>query len=55
MTLCPPPPPRRYDWVTSYKVQFSNDTHTWQPCRNGTEEAVRAPSSARPARRGSAG
>ncbi|KAI6069781.1 putative carboxypeptidase X1 [Aix galericulata] len=29
-----------YDWVTSYKVQFSNDTHTWQPCRNGTEEAV---------------
>ncbi|XP_072718261.1 LOW QUALITY PROTEIN: probable carboxypeptidase X1 [Ciconia boyciana] len=29
-----------YDWVTSYKVQVSNDTHTWQPCRNGTEEAV---------------
>ncbi|OXB69553.1 UNVERIFIED_CONTAM: hypothetical protein H355_003692, partial [Colinus virginianus] len=27
-----------YDWVTSYKVQFSNDTHTWRPCRNGTEE-----------------
>lgn len=26
--------------MTSYKVQFSNDTHTWQPCRNGTEEAV---------------
>ncbi|KAM6345502.1 putative carboxypeptidase X1 [Podargus strigoides] len=29
-----------YDWVTSYKVQVSNDTHTWQPCRNGTEEAI---------------
>ncbi|KAM6136099.1 putative carboxypeptidase X1 [Phoenicopterus ruber ruber] len=29
-----------YDWVTSYKVQVSNDSHTWQPCRNGTEEAV---------------
>ncbi|XP_015705748.1 probable carboxypeptidase X1 [Coturnix japonica] len=29
-----------YDWVTSYKVQFSNDTHAWQPCRNGSEEAV---------------
>ncbi|XP_039396997.1 probable carboxypeptidase X1 isoform X2 [Mauremys reevesii] len=29
-----------YDWVTSYKVQFSNDTHTWQPGRNGTEEVV---------------
>ncbi|XP_075609003.1 putative carboxypeptidase X1 [Balearica regulorum gibbericeps] len=29
-----------YDWVTSYKVQVSNDTRTWQPCRNGTEEAV---------------
>uniref|UniRef100_A0A8C3FKJ9 F5/8 type C domain-containing protein n=1 Tax=Chrysemys picta bellii TaxID=8478 RepID=A0A8C3FKJ9_CHRPI len=27
-----------YDWVTSYKVQFSNDTHSWQPGRNGTEE-----------------
>ncbi|XP_054028425.1 probable carboxypeptidase X1 [Dryobates pubescens] len=29
-----------YDWVTSYKVQVSNDTHTWHPCRNGTQEAV---------------
>ncbi|XP_034627631.1 probable carboxypeptidase X1 [Trachemys scripta elegans] len=29
-----------YDWVTSYKVQFSNDTHSWQPGRNGTEEVV---------------
>uniref|UniRef100_A0A8C3RY66 Carboxypeptidase X, M14 family member 1 n=1 Tax=Chelydra serpentina TaxID=8475 RepID=A0A8C3RY66_CHESE len=29
-----------YDWVTSYKIQFSNDTHAWQPGRNGTEEVV---------------
>ncbi|XP_075772224.1 putative carboxypeptidase X1 [Pelodiscus sinensis] len=29
-----------YDWVTSYKVQFSNDTHSWQAGRNGTQEAV---------------
>uniref|UniRef100_A0A8C3UV97 Carboxypeptidase X, M14 family member 1 n=1 Tax=Catharus ustulatus TaxID=91951 RepID=A0A8C3UV97_CATUS len=29
-----------YDWVTSYKVQVSNDSHTWLPSRNGTEEAV---------------
>ncbi|XP_074003382.1 probable carboxypeptidase X1 [Numenius arquata] len=29
-----------YDWVTSYKVQVSNDTHTWQPCRNGSEEVI---------------
>ncbi|XP_038254937.1 probable carboxypeptidase X1 [Dermochelys coriacea] len=29
-----------YDWVTSYKIQFSNDTHSWQPSRNGTEEVV---------------
>ncbi|XP_048159700.1 probable carboxypeptidase X1 [Corvus hawaiiensis] len=29
-----------YDWVTSYKVQVSNDTHAWLPSRNGTEEAV---------------
>ncbi|XP_065693510.2 probable carboxypeptidase X1 isoform X2 [Patagioenas fasciata] len=29
-----------YDWVTSYKVQVSNDTYTWHQCRNGTEEAV---------------
>uniref|UniRef100_A0A8C5TXA5 F5/8 type C domain-containing protein n=1 Tax=Malurus cyaneus samueli TaxID=2593467 RepID=A0A8C5TXA5_9PASS len=27
-----------YDWVTSYKVQVSNDTHTWLPSRNGSEE-----------------
>ncbi|XP_074848264.1 putative carboxypeptidase X1 [Carettochelys insculpta] len=29
-----------YDWVTAYKVQFSNDTHSWQPSRNGTGEVV---------------
>ncbi|XP_053114416.1 probable carboxypeptidase X1 [Hemicordylus capensis] len=29
-----------YDWVTSYKIQFSNDTHTWQPCKNGSEEVI---------------
>ncbi|XP_064007321.1 probable carboxypeptidase X1 [Pogoniulus pusillus] len=29
-----------YDWVTSYKVQVSNDTHTWHPCRNGTQDVV---------------
>ncbi|KAM3832215.1 putative carboxypeptidase X1 [Vipera latastei] len=27
-----------YSWVTSYKIQFSNDTHRWQPCRNGSQE-----------------
>lgn len=51
-TVFPPPPPvahfccslffssASYDWVTSYKIQFSNDTHTWQPCKNGSEEVV---------------
>ncbi|OCT99096.1 probable carboxypeptidase X1 [Xenopus laevis] len=29
-----------YDWVTSYKVQVSNDTHTWKTCKNGTEEVI---------------
>ncbi|KAM6313463.1 putative carboxypeptidase X1 [Aegotheles albertisi] len=29
-----------YHWVTAFKVQVSNDTHTWHPCRNGTREAV---------------
>ncbi|XP_020663305.3 putative carboxypeptidase X1 isoform X2 [Pogona vitticeps] len=29
-----------YDWVTSYKIQFSNDTHQWQPCMNGSQEAI---------------
>ncbi|XP_053560351.1 probable carboxypeptidase X1 [Bombina bombina] len=28
------------DWVTSYKVQVSNDTHTWVTCKNGTEEVI---------------
>ncbi|OCT96555.1 hypothetical protein XELAEV_18008761mg [Xenopus laevis] len=28
------------DWVTSYKVQVSNDTHTWKTCKNGTEEVI---------------
>uniref|UniRef100_A0A8C5LLX1 Carboxypeptidase X, M14 family member 1 n=1 Tax=Leptobrachium leishanense TaxID=445787 RepID=A0A8C5LLX1_9ANUR len=28
------------DWVTSYKVQVSNDTHTWKTCRNGTEDVI---------------
>ncbi|XP_053476967.1 probable carboxypeptidase X1 isoform X2 [Ictalurus furcatus] len=27
-------------WVTQYKVQFSNDSVTWQPCMNGSQEAV---------------
>uniref|UniRef100_A0A8D2PV61 Carboxypeptidase X1 n=1 Tax=Zosterops lateralis melanops TaxID=1220523 RepID=A0A8D2PV61_ZOSLA len=29
-----------YDWVTSYKVQVSNDSRVWRPSRNGTQEAV---------------
>ncbi|XP_075429795.1 putative carboxypeptidase X1 isoform X1 [Ascaphus truei] len=28
------------DWVTSYKVQVSNDSHTWKTCKNGTEEVI---------------
>ncbi|KAI4878407.1 hypothetical protein NFI96_008158 [Prochilodus magdalenae] len=28
------------NWVTTYKVQFSNDTETWSPCMNGSQEAV---------------
>ncbi|XP_078530688.1 putative carboxypeptidase X1 isoform X1 [Lissotriton helveticus] len=28
------------DWVTSYKVQVSNDTHVWTTCKNGTEEVI---------------
>ncbi|KAM9331518.1 putative carboxypeptidase X1 [Gastrophryne carolinensis] len=28
------------DWVTSYKVQVSNDTHTWKTCKNGTEDVI---------------
>lgn len=30
----------RLDWVRTYKVQFSNDSLVWQPCMNGSEEAV---------------
>ncbi|XP_070612931.1 probable carboxypeptidase X1 [Erythrolamprus reginae] len=29
-----------YSWVTSYKVQFSNDTHRWTPARNGSQEVI---------------
>ncbi|ROK15807.1 putative carboxypeptidase X1 [Anabarilius grahami] len=28
------------NWVRTYKVQVSNDTLVWQPCMNGSEEAV---------------
>ncbi|XP_056104024.1 probable carboxypeptidase X1 [Rhinichthys klamathensis goyatoka] len=28
------------NWVRTYKVQFSNDSSFWQPCMNGSEEAV---------------
>lgn len=28
----------RYDWVTSFKVQFSNDSQTWWKSRNSTGE-----------------
>ncbi|XP_072262835.1 inactive carboxypeptidase-like protein X2 [Pyxicephalus adspersus] len=28
------------DWVTSYKIQVSNDTHTWKTYKNGTEEVI---------------
>lgn len=35
----------RYDWVTSYKVQFSNDSQTWWGSRNRSSgmEAVSGP------------
>uniref|UniRef100_A0A8B9JAD2 Probable carboxypeptidase X1 n=1 Tax=Astyanax mexicanus TaxID=7994 RepID=A0A8B9JAD2_ASTMX len=29
-----------WNWVTKYKVQFSNDTQTWSPAMNGSQEAV---------------
>ncbi|XP_019110820.1 probable carboxypeptidase X1 isoform X2 [Larimichthys crocea] len=29
-----------WDLVYTYKVQFSNDSHVWKPCMNGTEEAI---------------
>lgn len=28
------------DFVETFKVQVSNDTIKWKPCKNGTEEAV---------------
>ncbi|XP_029450798.1 probable carboxypeptidase X1 [Rhinatrema bivittatum] len=28
------------DWVTSYKIQVSNDTHSWRTSMNGTEQAI---------------
>ncbi|XP_075037655.1 putative carboxypeptidase X1 [Mixophyes fleayi] len=28
------------DWVTSYKVQVSNNTHKWTTCKNGTEDVI---------------
>ncbi|XP_063781503.1 probable carboxypeptidase X1 [Pseudophryne corroboree] len=28
------------DWVTSYKVQVSNDTHVWRTSKNGTEDVI---------------
>uniref|UniRef100_A0A8C6XX23 Carboxypeptidase X1 n=1 Tax=Naja naja TaxID=35670 RepID=A0A8C6XX23_NAJNA len=27
-------------WVTSYKIQFSNDTHRWKPYKNGSQEVI---------------
>ncbi|XP_072549511.1 probable carboxypeptidase X1 [Salminus brasiliensis] len=29
-----------WNWVESFKVQFSNDSISWKPCMNGTQEAV---------------
>ncbi|XP_066497993.1 probable carboxypeptidase X1 [Hoplias malabaricus] len=29
-----------WHWVESFKVQFSNDSISWKPCMNGTEETV---------------
>ncbi|KAM9354397.1 putative carboxypeptidase X1 [Pholidichthys leucotaenia] len=29
-----------WDWVETYKVQLSNDSVSWQPCMNGSKEAV---------------
>lgn len=36
----PCPPSHRSDWVTSYKVMVSNDSHTWRTLRNGSEDMV---------------
>ncbi|KAM9457317.1 putative carboxypeptidase X1 [Clarias gariepinus] len=29
-----------WHWVETFKVQFSNDSISWKPCMNGTQEAV---------------
>ncbi|MCJ8739660.1 hypothetical protein PDJAM_G00049760 [Pangasius djambal] len=29
-----------WNWVETFKVQFSNDSVSWKPCTNGTQEAV---------------
>ncbi|KAK2829059.1 hypothetical protein Q7C36_017049 [Tachysurus vachellii] len=29
-----------WNWVESFKVQFSNDSLSWTPCMNGTQQAV---------------
>uniref|UniRef100_A0A4W4GB80 Carboxypeptidase X (M14 family), member 1b n=1 Tax=Electrophorus electricus TaxID=8005 RepID=A0A4W4GB80_ELEEL len=29
-----------WNWVETFKVQFSNDSLSWMPCMNGTQEAV---------------
>ncbi|XP_061599863.1 probable carboxypeptidase X1 [Cololabis saira] len=29
-----------WDWVETYKIQLSNDSVSWRPCLNGSEEAV---------------
>ncbi|XP_060758703.1 probable carboxypeptidase X1 [Neoarius graeffei] len=29
-----------WNWVETFKVQFSNDSIIWKPCMNGTQEAV---------------
>lgn len=32
--------PLRSDWVTSYKVMVSNDSHTWVTIQNGSGDMV---------------
>ncbi|XP_022532131.2 probable carboxypeptidase X1 [Astyanax mexicanus] len=29
-----------WNWVETFKIQFSNDSITWKTCKNGTQEAV---------------
>ncbi|TTJ38840.1 putative carboxypeptidase X1 [Bagarius yarrelli] len=29
-----------WNWVETFKVQFSNDSISWKPCMNGSQEAV---------------